>query len=61
MYAVKFWGLASKTMAAAKMEAEVTALLIDLEAGWGYYESGSCPSIIIQALKLYPAISISSP
>lgn len=61
VYALEFWGLASRTMAAAKMKAEVTALFIDLKAGWGHYESVSCLSITIQAMKLYLAVSVSSP
>lgn len=61
VYVVERWGLASKTMAAAKTKAEVIALFVDLKAGRGHCESVSCPSTVIQALKLYPGISLSSP
>lgn len=38
-------------MAPCKMEAGVTVIFIDREAGRGHYESVSYPSTITQALK----------
>lgn len=55
---MEFRALASKMMTAAKMKAGVMTLFMDVKAGWGHYEPVSCPSIIIQVLKLHAAISL---